>query len=112
MNNNRTIQLKVDETKLVTNLRHAFTRRSNVISELMQNARRAGATEIHITLSSDKVIISDNGVGIDDFSDLLTIASSGWDAETMAEESPVGLGFLSAMYACDFIQIESHGSMI
>ncbi len=107
------IQLKVDETKLVQNLRHAFTQRSNVISELMQNARRAGATKIRFQLSShlsnSKLTIEDNGNGIDDFADLLTVASSGWDAETIETESPFGLGFLSALYACKSIMVESNG---
>jgi len=98
--NNSTIQLKVDETKLVTNLRHAFTRRSNVISELMQNAHRAGATEICLTIDDQHIIVDDNGSGIDNFSDLLTVASSGWDAQTITDESPFGLGFLAALYAC------------
>ncbi|MCK5904974.1 MAG: ATP-binding protein, partial [Gammaproteobacteria bacterium] len=112
MKNNSTIQLKVDETKLVTNLRHAFTRRSNVISELMQNARRAGATEICLTIDDQRIIVDDNGSGIDDFSDLLTVASSGWDAQTIADESPFGLGFLAALYACQSIQIESRGTLL
>ncbi len=108
------LQLKVDETKLVQNLRHAFTRRSNVISELMQNARRAGATEIRLFISEDHIMIDDNGSGsgIEDFSDLLTVASSGWDAQTVAEESPFGLGFLAALYACQSIQIESRGTTL
>ncbi len=107
------IQLKVNETKLVQNLRHAFTQRSNVISELMQNARRAGATKIRFQLSShlshSKLTIEDNGNGIDDFADLLTVASSGWDTETIETESPFGLGFLSALYACKSIMVESNG---
>ncbi len=110
--NNSTIQLKVDETKLVTNLRHAFTLRSNVISELMQNARRAGATEICLSIDDQHIIVDDNGCGIDDFSDLLTVASSGWDAQTIADESPFGLGFLAALYACQSIQIESRGTLL
>ncbi|MCF6252739.1 MAG: ATP-binding protein [Methylococcaceae bacterium] len=107
-----TVRLEVDESKLVNNLRHAFTRRSNVISELMQNARRAGATEIRFTIKDDYLTIDDDGVGIDDFSNLLTVASSGWDAETIQKESPFGLGFLAALYACKTINIQSNGILL
>jgi len=36
--------LRVNQEKLVNNLRFSFTNATNVVSELMQNARRAGAT--------------------------------------------------------------------
>ena len=106
---NTNIKLTVNESNLVNNLRHAFTRRSNVLSELMQNARRAGASEIRFTITHDRLIVEDNGSGIDDFSNLLTVATSGWDIETMKQESPFGMGFLAALYACRTIQIQSNG---
>ena len=109
---NKTVRLEVDESKLVNNLRHAFTKRSNVLSELMQNARRAGATEIRFTLNNDTLTIEDDGNGIDDFSDLLTVASSGWDIDTIQKESPFGLGFLAALYACERIHIQSGGTLL
>jgi len=112
MTNSTNIRLEVDESNLVNNLRHAFTKRSNVLSELMQNGRRAGATEIRFTIGKDKLTIEDNGKGIDDFSDLLTVASSGWDIDTIQKESPFGLGFLAALYACKNIQIESNGTLL
>ena len=109
---NNTVRLEVDESKLVNNLRHAFTRRSNVLSELMQNARRAGATEIRFSISNGSITIDDNGSGIDDFSELLTVASSGWDAETIQKENPFGLGFLAALYSCQSINIQSNGTLL
>lgn len=68
--------------------------------ELIQNARRAGATRVEITIteneSEDKsctVTIHDNGSGMEDFQDLLTLGGSGWSAATEAREDPAGMGF-------------------
>ena len=78
----------------------------------MQNARRAGATEIRFSISNGSITIDDNGSGIDDFSELLTVASSGWDAETIQKENPFGLGFLAALYSCQRINIQSNGMLL
>ena len=101
-------QLSVDSSQLVNTLRHAFTKRSNVLGELMQNSRRAKASKIAFTLDGQNLTIEDDGCGIDNFSELLTVASSGWDLETMNQESPFGLGFLAAIYSCTHIRIESN----
>ena len=101
-------QLSVDTSQLVNTFRHAFTKRSNVLGELMQNSRRAKATKIAFTRDGQNLTIEDDGCGIDNFSELLTVASSGWDLETMNKESPFGLGFLAAIYSCEHIRIESN----
>ena len=38
--------LRVNQEKLVHNLRFSFTNAASVINELMQNGRRAGATQV------------------------------------------------------------------
>jgi hypothetical protein len=70
--------------------------------ELLQNARRAGATGVDVSIeeyASDTgactVTVQDNGRGIDDFQKLLTLGCSGWAAETQAREDPAGMGFFS-----------------
>lgn len=53
--------------------------------------------------------IHDNGCGISDFATLMTIGDSGWDEPTAAVERPYGMGFMSAIYAADEVEISSLG---
>lgn len=65
------------------------------IIEIMQNARRAGATEVRITNQDGLVTIHDNGCGIDDFQKLLDLGNSGWDEKLEQGEDPAGVGLFS-----------------
>jgi hypothetical protein len=71
-------------------------------TELLQNARRAGANSVEITLqaamgSSGRSVVTvwDNGVGIDDFQKLITLGGSGWSNSVQYIEDPAGIGFFS-----------------
>lgn len=102
------ISLKVNTQKLMLDLRHAFTNRSTtVLRELMQNARRAGATRVEFNSEADSLTVTDDGCGIADMSTLLSVSDSGWDMETVEREHPYGLGFLSALYAAEEIEVRS-----
>ena len=66
--------------------------------ELLQNARRAGATAIAVRaefLSEGRyrVTLTDDGAGIADPSILLSFGESAWTGETAAAEDPAGIGF-------------------
>ena len=95
------IQVRINEEGTLRNQRYAFTDRFTLISELLQNARRAGATEIEINYDAASHIlrVTDNGCGIADFQKLLSFNESGWDAATCAEERPFGVGFSKCLYA-------------
>src|ERR1700739_3054316 len=73
----------------------------SVFVELIQNARRAGATSIEVAVEENEseqgstVTIRDNGEGIADFQNLLTLGGSGWSNDTQAKEDPAGMGFFS-----------------
>jgi hypothetical protein len=69
--------------------------------ELLQNARRAAATKVDITIEQPQagvdccvVTIQDNGGGIANFQDLLTLGSSGWTTDTQAKEDNSRNGIL------------------
>jgi len=62
------------------------------VIEILQNARRAGATEVHIINSEGQVTVHDNGRGIADFSALLDLGKSGWDEQMETAEDPAGVG--------------------
>jgi hypothetical protein len=62
------------------------------IIEILQNARRAGATEVTITNKDGLVTVRDNGKGIDDFAKLLDLGDSDWDQAMEQAEDPAGVG--------------------
>ena len=49
-----TTQLSVNPEKLINNLRFSFTQSTTVLGELMQNARRAGATFMESAKEADE----------------------------------------------------------
>src|SRR6476620_10551678 len=107
------VSLQVNVPNLVRNMRFSFTNSVNVLSELMQNARRAGATLVQFFYSEDgTLVVVDNGKGIDDFQKLLTLSESGWDAETVVREHAFGKGFFSALHSGKHVTVESRGRRI
>jgi hypothetical protein len=90
--NTQTIQATVN-SRLLQKASRLFTgTKEGRIIEILQNARRAGATEVRITNEDGLVIVRDNGRGIDDFRKLLDLGSSGWDEDVEASEDPAGVG--------------------
>jgi len=65
------------------------------IIEILQNARRAGATEVRISNKDELITVQDNGTGIEDFQKLLDLGGSGWDEKLEAGEDPAGVGLFS-----------------
>ena len=73
-------------SKILNKVDRFFSNRlSGIFIELVQNARRAGASEIAVstetTSEGTRIVFEDNGAGIDDFSKLLHLGDSNWDAE-------------------------------
>lgn len=101
-----TICLKTNQNRLIASLRHAFTQAS-MLGELMQNARRAQASCIHITVDGDTLTLSDDGAGITDLQTLIFVAESGWDDELKARENAFGLGMLSTLYFARDLSVHS-----
>ena len=66
-----TICAKVSE-RLLTKASRLFTGTlDGRIIEILQNARRSGATEVRISNKNGLVTVQDNGSGIEDFQNLL-----------------------------------------
>ncbi len=106
---NNSIQLQTNEQGILDYMRYAFTDKTTVLSEMMQNARRAGASYIKFQFyeAESTLTIEDDGCGIDDLQKILTIADSGWNKDIIENDHPYGMGFMSALYAADDIVIES-----
>jgi hypothetical protein len=87
----QTIQAAVNP-RLLTKANRLFTGTlTGRIIEILQNARRAGATKVVIQNNDGRVTVRDNGQGIEDFSRLLDLGGSGWE-ELEASEDPAGVG--------------------
>lgn len=103
------IRIRFNEEGALRNQRYAFTDRFTLVSELLQNARRAGAQ--HITVDHDAaartLTVRDDGRGIDDFQTLLSFHESGWDSRLADRERPFGVGFTKCLYAAARVVVAS-----
>ena len=108
------IQVRINEEGALRNQRYAFTDRYTLVSELMQNARRAGARRIEIVYDEASKILRviDNGCGIPDFQKLLTFNESGWNDETSRQERPFGIGFSKCLYSASRCIVSSRNRRI
>lgn len=61
------VAMKVNPQKLVESLKYSFTNKTTVLSELMQNARRAGASSVKFNYKTDSntLVITDDGCGFE-----------------------------------------------
>lgn len=103
----RELRLGVDERRLLRELPHFFQSFSEALTELIQNAYRAGARSVTVVLDRDRreVIVQDDGPGAPDPADLLVAGRSGWGPQVIA---PAGLGFFALLGLCERVEIESH----
>lgn len=71
----------------------------DVLNELLQNARRAGASAVAIDVldlaGHPTLVVSDDGCGIDDPASVLTLGGSGWGDAITTREDPAGIGVFS-----------------
>ena len=63
-----------------------------ILNELLQNSRRAGAKRVDITTIPGYITIADDGQGIPDPTTLLAFGQTGWDRRTTRSEHPAGMG--------------------
>lgn len=85
---------------LLAKVGRLFTNRlDHIFVELLQNARRAGATRVEVSVQpldgGVKILLADNGAGIEDFGKLLHLGDSNWEKEIVHKEDPAGIGFFS-----------------
>jgi len=109
-----TVAIRLNKRCLIENLRFAFPNRYSVVAELLQNARRAGASFVALSYvpKAKRLVVRDDGCGIVDLQQLLTLGESGWSEAVRRAEHPFGLGFLQSLYAADRCSIESNGQRV
>lgn len=89
----------------------SFFPHTAVLPELLQNPRRAAATQVEIGIHEGEITISDNGIGIGNPEDLLGFGHSDWTDEKVRRENPAGMGIFSlARYPSVMIRSRSAGS--
>src|SRR5262249_16761304 len=105
------VQVRVSERGALKNGRFAFTDKFTLVTELLQNARRAGATVVCVGFDDEARThtVTDDGAGIDDFQKLLTFNESGWDGNVALAEHPFGVGFSKCLYAAQRVAVTSRG---
>ncbi len=99
MNDTPTIRARIHESaiKLVTRMFAATL--ADAFTEILQNARRAGARRVHVAVAGSEgnttVTVTDDGAGIADPGVLLSFAENGWSEDLVAAEDAAGMGMLS-----------------
>lgn len=73
---------------------------TDIFNELLQNARRAGATRIDVTAVhhdgfGPAIVVRDDGCGVRLPQTLFALGDSGWDGATTRREDPAGMGVFS-----------------
>ena len=101
MNENDSVEIRASTGRQA--LRHAGRllrgNADDVLMELLQNARRAGATEIKVDTANDLLSVMDNGHGISDPRVILGFGISDWRLASIEREKPAGIGlFVLAAY--------------
>ncbi len=111
----RTIPVTVDKSHLVTIGEKLYTEKSSFVRELVNNAFDADATEVRVEIEEMRVIIRDNGSGMNEngLEQYFTIGSS---FKKTADTSAVfgrkrigefGIGKFAALAACSRFEIET-----
>lgn len=102
------VEIKVNVINQLKLLRQStFKDKLSFLDEDIQNAQRAKATEVRVTVdySGKKVIIENNGAILNNPQALFSIAESEWDEEVQRTESPFGMGFFSNITVSDYIEV-------
>lgn len=108
-NNNHGVSLDCNKAHLMVGLKA----QGSVITELMQNCRRSGATHVDVRIDpiGRTLSVADDGHGITDFQNLLTVAGSNWQ-DGHEDEDPYGVGFLAALLNAERVTVKSSGKAL
>ena len=106
------MKLELNQSNAMKLLADAFTGRKTFVNELLQNARRAGASKIVVHSEKNLLRVFDDGCGVSDFQKLLTLCESGWSGDVVEHDQPYGVGFLSAILASKSFVVVSGGKML
>ena len=101
MNDTATIRARIHESAIRRVTRTFAATLTDAFAEILQNARRAGATRVRVALTGPAdsgpltVTVTDDGAGIVDPAVLLSFGENGWSEDLVAAEDAAGMGMLS-----------------
>lgn len=106
-----TVRAGVNEKNFFASMKHLFAGSFSTVGELLQNARRAGASKVSFEFHPEQSTLSvvDDGHGIRDFQKLIQLCESSWDEQTMLSDRPFGMGLFSLLFAAREITFRSCG---
>ena len=93
----QTIRARIAEEAIAKVMQFFDGTLAQALHEILQNARRSGATSVAITrdLANGRITVSDDGRGIGDPRTLLAFGRSGWPKDLHGAEHPAGMGIFS-----------------
>lgn len=107
----QTVSLDVSRDGLVAHMRDQFVHSDTFLRELLQNSRRAGASQIDVQFDRESkvLVIADDGRGIAAPEDLFVLGRSGFRNDPGVEraENPFGMGFAASLFAASFISVRT-----
>lgn len=100
--------VRADASSILRNILNYFSDNFACIQELLQNARRAEASEVRVEIDTRAgvVTVTDNGHGVIDPEDLLNIGKSEWN-EGVRAERPAGMGLFSVFKLGGLAEVRS-----
>jgi hypothetical protein len=106
-----TVRAGINERQFMESLKHLFAGKFATCGELMQNARRAGATGVDFTIdvAAKRLTVVDDGCGVQDFAALVELCTSKWDERTTLTDRPFGMGLFSLFFTGEHVRISSQG---
>jgi len=110
-----TIQVTVDKNHLIALGERMYIESIELIRELVNNAYDADATEVKVVISEDKIIVEDNGSGMNEkgLEQFFTVGSAEKRANSISLRfgrkriGQFGIGKFAALAAADCFMIES-----
>lgn len=108
------VGLDAGQVTLLQQLRPMLANPDKVLPALLQDARRAQATmvTIHYDAAARTLDVFDNGLGVMDFQALIAPGESGWGLVERETEAPSGVGFLSAVFASQEVEVASGADVL
>ena len=101
------LRLRVDERRLLRELPKFFHSYAEALTELVQNAYRAGASTV--TFAADEahklLTVADDGRGAERPETFITAAATGWNERRVIE--PAGLGFFALLGSAQWVRVSS-----
>ena len=94
-----TIRARIHDSAIKRVTRTFAATLADAFTEILQNARRGGATRVRVAVTGTDgdiaVTVTDDGAGIADAGVLLSFGENGWNEDLVRREDAAGMGMLS-----------------